>query len=138
MNSKTEPKPDQMYNNAVSLIKRGVLPKPPGWDVVSDNTRRELCSTGGLTSLNLIPSRIYGTYIGGAIAIHNFMYARGLVEEDKDKADVTFRANLMLVLTDAVRRSWWKTFLMPMMQGRAESYYNMAVQFGGPAFWLGK
>lgn len=96
----------------------------------------EVCNGCGAANakFDFVPDRIYGTYIGYACHIHDWMYNVGHTIEDKEEADRVFLNNMLRIIDR--ENKWYKpTFLMRI---RARNYYRAIRAFGGPAFWAGK
>lgn len=121
---------------AQKLARAGIIFAPASFLL---STAQELINTcngcGAADSWFRPPETIYGTWIGAACVVHDWMYNFGHSNEDKDEADRTFKHNMLrLIQRDA--HLWYKpTFLQ---RHRALKYYLAVVEFGGPAFWAGK
>ncbi len=121
---------------AVAFAKTGTLYAPPSFRVTPIVELAKTCNGCGSASakVDFIPDRIYGTYIGEACHIHDWMYHVGRDIEDKDQADRAFLNNIYRLLKK--RRRFYKP--MFAMRIRAKNYYNAVKYFGGDAFWNGK
>jgi len=97
----------------------------------------EICNGCGAANakFDFVPDKIYGTYIGYACHIHDFMYNEGRTVEDKDEADRVMRNNMVRII-DTQSHKWWKP--TALMRRRASKYYWAVQEWGGPAFWAGK
>ena len=79
----------------------------------------------------LVPDSLYGLNVTFICQIHDWDYAHGSTEEDREKADRTFRNNLMRWVNH-------KTTFYPLKWlrlRRATTYYKAVSMFGGPSFW---
>ena len=123
-------------NSAIALAKIGSLFAPASFKTTSYEQLAKVCNGCGSASakIDFVPDRIYGTYVGEACHIHDFMYHEGFVIEDKDEADRAFLNNINRLLNK--RRKWYKP--MFLMRRRAAFYAYMVEKHGGPAFWDGK
>jgi len=91
----------------------------------------------------LVPDKLYGVInIKPACRIHDYMYAVGLTEEDKEEADKVFLDNMQ-------RITLWETAgwfddeerqekVREECFRQADTYHMMVSTFGGRAFWKGK
>lgn len=122
--------------NSISLAQTGTLFAPPSFKTTPIGLLAEVCNGCGSASakIDFVPDRIYGTYIGEACHIHDWMYHEGSTIDDKDEADRSFLNNILRLIKK--RRKWYKP--MFLMRTRAKNYYNGVKLFGGPAFWDGK
>ena len=91
------------------------------------------CGAGKLGDL-LIPDSLWGLNVTFMCKIHDYMYAQGKTEEEREVADRTFRNNLMRWVSFSTDSS----FISWLRMRRAVKYYNAVRMFGGPAFWNGK
>lgn len=121
---------------AVSLAKTGTLFAPPSFKITHVLELEKVCNGCGSASakIDFVPDRIYGTYIGYACHIHDWMYHIGRTIEDKDEADRAFLNNILRIFKR--ENKWYKP--MFLMRIRARNYYYAVKLFGGPAFWDGK
>jgi len=123
--------------SAVNLSGASVLYAPASFKVTPIGSLAEVsngCGAAG-AKFDFVPDRIYGTYIGEASHIHDWMYHEGRTIEDKDEADRVFLNNILRLIKKRAT-AWYKpTFLMRI---RAKNYYNSVKLFGGPAFWDNK
>ena len=88
------------------------------------------CGAGKTGDL-LVPDSLWGLNVTMICKIHDWDYAHGKTEEDREKADRTFRNNLM-------RWANYKTkfYLLKWLRlRRATTYYKAVRMFGGPSFW---
>ena len=83
---------------------------------------------------DFVPDRIYGSYIGWACIIHDWMYHKGKTSNDKRVADKIFRKNLLKIIS--WQEKWYKPKLL--MRSRALGYYLGVKVFGDKAYWVGK
>ncbi len=77
---------------------------------------------------------MWGLDIGAACDIHDYMYATGTTEYDKDLADMTFWTNMRRIIevnTSFAPLRW-------LRNRRARTYYLAVSRCGGGAFWSGK
>ena len=121
---------------AVAFAQVGTLYAPNSFKVTPIEELARVCNGCGAASakIDFVPDRIYGTYIGEACHIHDWMYHEGRSDEDKKEADRSFLYNIYRLLKK--RRKKYKP--MFLMRIRAKNYYNAVKYFGGPAFWDGK
>jgi hypothetical protein len=77
------------------------------------------CGTGTGWKALLVPETIRGLSIHEACDIHDWMYALGLVIEDKDEADRVFLNNMIRIIDSRRSRRW----LRALRLGRAKDYY---------------
>lgn len=122
--------------SAVALAKMGALFAPPSFKITPIQELAKHCNGCGSAGakIDLVPDRIYGTYVGEACHIHDHMYHEGRVIEDKEEADRSFLNNINRLLNK--RRKWYKP--MFLMRKRADLYAYIVERHGGPAFWDGK
>lgn len=81
-----------------------------------------------------VPDSIWGLCITEACNIHDFMYAVGVDEEDREEADRVFRNNMLRIIESGTKWKWLKLF-----RGvRALIYFCMVRLFAAPAFWNNK
>lgn len=121
---------------ARDLAATSVLFAPASFLTTPFDTLKTLVNGCGATNakFDFIPDRIYGTYIGYACFIHDFMYHEGRTIDDKEEADRVFLNNLLRVIKR--EHKWYKPKFL--MRSRARKYYLAVRYFGGPAFWAGK
>jgi len=118
------------------LARDGTLYAPQSF---KDATYYELnlvcngCGAGD-AKFDFVPDRIYGTYIGHACHIHDWMYDEGLTANDKVVADKQFLVNMEKLISRDT--AWYKPKFL-MIQ-RAIKYYLAVKKFGDKAFWKGK
>ena len=95
--------------------------------------KKEFCNGCGAKGLGwMVPESIWGLDISEACNIHDFMYAMGIDEEDRESADRVFRNNMLRIVKTG---SKW---LLPFRVARVLFYYLMIQCVGGVAFWSGK
>jgi hypothetical protein len=87
------------------------------------------CGTGGWKG-SLVPDTIWGLSITAACNIHDWTYAEGCTADDKDRADLTFLANMLALIDDAAELSIVSRLLAPLRRWRAWHYYE-AVRYAG-------
>ena len=94
----------------------------------------------------LVPDKLYGVInIKPACRIHDYMYAVGTTEEDKEEADEAFLNNMRQIIMWETA-GWYKDEKDAQRQRlvrkecfrQAETYHMMVDVFGGRAFWKGK
>ena len=116
------------------------------WELTEEQLRDLIgeggCGPGGVGDY-LVPDKLYGVInVKPACEIHDYMYAVGVVEEDKDEADEIFLQNMKQIVL-------WETAGWHQDRKRqatvreecfrqAENYHYMVVTFGGPSFWANK
>lgn len=89
------------------------------------------CGPGGVGDF-LVPDTIWGLNIKPSCSIHDFLYAFGVTQEDKDLADLVFLDNM---IRQVEAGAWW---LKVPRRHRAVMYYGKVKDFGGSAFWKDK
>lgn len=82
----------------------------------------------------LVPDTNWGLVITPVCNIHDYMYAIGRDEADRVEADQVFLNNHLRWI-DAMTSL---TVLRRLRYRRAQHYYVMVRNYGGPAFWDGK
>lgn len=121
---------------AQQLAQMGVLSAPNSFKLASKEELEEVCNGCGASgSWFRPPKTIYGTLIVYACHIHDWMYNFGKTIEDKDEADRTMKNN-MSRLIDRDSKLWYKP--TRLQHCRANAYYAVVRDHGGPAFWAGK
>lgn len=134
--NKTTTKRLGQLNVTASLVSVGCLFAPASFKKATSYELALVCNGCGAANakFDFIPDSIYGTYVGEACDIHDWMYDEGVTIEDKEQADRVFLNNLYRLIK--MRDKWYKpTFLM---RRRALKYYLGVKYFGGMAFWDGK
>lgn len=81
-----------------------------------------------------MPDTVYGLNISAACCIHDWMYAEGITQEDKDVADSVFLTNMMAIIEHAAKRSLFARCLAPFRRRRCLLYYEAVRAFGLNAF----
>ena len=121
---------------AQRMAKEGLIYAPDSFLNATIDELVDACNgCGAAGSWFRPPKRIYGTLIVYACIIHDWMYSKGLTDEDKVKADRVFRGNLNRIITlDSDK--WYKP--VKLQRARALFYYSMVKCFGHEAFWKGK
>ena len=108
---------------------------PPLYWSLSPEGKADICNGCGTKNLGwLIPDSMWFLDISEACNIHDFMYAVGVDEEDREEADRVFLNNLIRIIEAKTRWEW----LRMLRRRRALKYYEAVRCFGGPAFWAGK
>lgn len=104
-----------------------------GYDKALPNIKRGICNGCGKTGWQgfIVPDSMYFLGIGEACNIHDWMYEYGKDVKDKDRADRSFRNNLIRIIDEKTNWNWLKK----LRYKRAETYYQAVVKYGGPAFW---
>jgi hypothetical protein len=82
----------------------------------------------------LIPDTVYFLSIKAACEIHDYMYAVGVTEEDRNVADRVFLNNMVRIIDANTGNS----ILRRLRYSRANKYYIAVRNFGGPFYWEGK
>ena len=100
------------------------------------------CGPGGVGDY-LVPDKLYGSIdVKPACMIHDYMYAVGEDEHDKDYADEVFFNNMLqLIMWETA--SWYgdkekQARVREECFRQAKTYFNFVKWFGGPSFWAGK
>ncbi len=89
------------------------------------------CGAEG-AKFDFVPDSILWVYIGYACIIHDWMYYKGLTDEDKQEADRVFGYNGQRIISKAT--GWLRKTRRVIMWT-----YTAAVKtMGGEAFWAGK
>jgi len=124
-------------NKSLELAQTGVLYAPASFLNASVKELKLVCNGCGAANakFDFVPDRIYGTYIGHACTIHDWMYNEGRSIEDKKEADRVFLNN-MYRLIERDKHKWFKPTWLQRI--RAKGYYKAVEYFGGSAFWMGK
>jgi len=120
------------------MAATGLLFAPASFLNTPNKTLRSICNGCGAANakFDFVPDKIYGTYIGYACNIHDWMYHEGRSIEDKEEADRVMLNNILRLIDIDCKKKWYKPkFLMRI---RAKEYYLAVKHFGGPAFWAGK
>lgn len=114
---------------------------------VSESYRRALpevvativngCGPGGW-KVDLVPDTIYGLKIAESCNAHDWDYAEGTSETEKELADLRLLCNLIATIDHAAKRSVAGKVLKPLRYQRAFEYYLTVKEFGHDAFWHGK
>lgn len=109
---------------------------PPAFVTAPASVRKLVangCGPGGW-KVDLVPDTIYGLDVAPACDIHDWMYAAGAIEADREEADRVLINNLLRLIAAAAGPGW----LQWLRRRRAHTYYNAVRIFGGPAFWNSK
>jgi len=91
------------------------------------------CGPGGLGDY-LVPDTMWGLSVKRACEIHDWEYKYGKTLQDKINADNNLRDNLVRLIK--AQDSWG--WLENLRLRRAQTYYEMVKNFGGPSFWKDK
>lgn len=121
------------------LSEIGIIYAPDGFKESTPENLLAICNGCGSAQakFDFVPDRIYGTYIGHACQIHDYMYYVGEPnEEARREADRTFKNNMMRLIERDCKDKWYKP--KGLMRLRAKLYYRMVRDYGGSAFWDGK
>lgn len=129
-------KRQRRLKRTLELVLAGKLHAPESFKTASIYELELVCNGCGAANakFDFVPDRIYGTYIGEACDIHDWMYDEGLTIEDKDKDDRVFVNNIYRLIK--MRDKWYKP--TALMRIRAKEYYLLVKYLGGSAFWAGK
>lgn len=89
---------------------------------------------------HFIPNTIWGLDITPSSDCHDWMYSypRDAGASYKDEADRVFLNNMLRQIDRAAASSYWGWVLSPLRRHRAQVYYVMVRDFGGPSFWSDK
>lgn len=82
------------------------------------------------------PAYIWGTWIGAACIVHDWMYSFSKTLRGKLKADRGMYDNIIRLVIADEAINWWKP--LAMQKSRAWVYYQSVRKFGNKAFWKGK
>jgi len=116
----------------IPFERRGGLSAPKTyWDAptVRKDANCNGCGTGGWKG-ELVPDTIWGLCVTSACNIHDWMYAEGSTGDDKDRADLTFLANMLALIDHDAETSLIGRVLAPLRRWRAWHYYE-AVRYAG-------
>jgi len=91
------------------------------------------CGPGGLGDY-LVPDTMYFLSVKPACSIHDWQYHYGLNFPDKINADMNFKDNMVRIIK--AQDSWG--FIENLRLDRAQLYFNMVKNFGGPSYWKNK
>lgn len=118
------------------LIRRGVLLAPASYWVASQPLRDANCNGCGTAGWKgeLIPDTVYGLSIADACNIHDWMYAKGITEDDRGEADATFLANMLAIVEQAAKASVVAWLMAPFRRRRCLLYFEAVRQFGSDPF----
>ena len=121
---------------AHELAHAGIIFAPASFLVANKQQLIDTCNgCGAADSWFRPPAYIWGTWIGAACVVHDWMYSYGATNEDKEEADRVFKHNMQrLIQRDA--HYWYKP--TKLQHARSLLYYASVVNFGGSAFWKGK
>ena len=127
---------EKRLRRAQQLAIEGILHAPDSFKTALYGELRLICNGCGSAKarFDFIPDRIYGTYIGYACQIHDWMYNEGTTEKDKDFADSVFLSNLEAIIR--MESAWYKPKFL--MERRAYKYYIGVSCMGDDAYWKGK
>ncbi len=128
---------DGTINRARQLAQMEVLHAPASFKNATSERLSDVCNGCGAANakFDFVPDRIYGTYIGYACHIHDWMYNEGRTIEDKEEADRVFLNNVLRII-DRDKRKWYKP--TRLQRRRAKKYYLAVKYLGGSAYWAGK
>ncbi len=116
--------------------RRGPLQAPRSYWAASSDYRDANCNGCGTSGWKgeLIPDTVYGLSINSACQIHDWMYAEGQTDDDKTAADALFLTNLLALVAQAARATWWSWLLAPFRRRRCLKYFEAVSAFGSSAF----
>lgn len=122
---------------AQSMAISGILFAPTGFKLASLEKLDKICNGCGAANakFDFVPDRIYGTCITYACHVHDYMYNKGVTEEDRNEADRVWRNNLYRLI-DLDKNKWYKP--VALQRFRVWWYYKLICERGGPAFYAGK
>ena len=109
---------------------------PPSYIEANEVERAAVCNGCGPGGwkLDLVPDTLWGLSVKEACNIHDWMYDRGVIEEDREQADRVLLNNMMRIIDE---KTWWR-WLRRLRRHRARVYYRAVKHFGGPSFWKDK
>jgi hypothetical protein len=108
---------------------------PELYKALTPDGKADICNGCGAKGFGwLVPDTMWGLCVTAACDIHDFMYAVGETEADREEADRVLLNNLVRIIN---LESKWQTIRMFRLF-RALIYFVMVRMFGGPAFWDGK
>lgn len=132
--------------NAVDLVRAqelaiaGAISAPNSFKTAHINHLRDVCNGCGAANakIDFVPDTIYGLDVSAACNVHDWRYEEGDDEEDRQSADREFKNNLLRLIDAACKKSRFRRCIKRLMYIRAQGYYTVVKNFGGPAFWNGK
>ena len=92
------------------------------------------CGPASLWKFSLISDMLFGLCIKEACDIHDWMYAFGRTEKDREEADRVFRNNMLRIV------DWsggWGPIIF-LRRRKAQHYYALVRNFGATYFWADK
>lgn len=89
------------------------------------------CGPGGW-KIKLVPDTIYGLSVKWACKIHDWDYAEGTTQEEKDLADARFLRNMNTIISSGF------ILLRPLRRARALEYYLAVHTCGESCYWFNK
>lgn len=82
------------------------------------------------------PAFIWGTWIGAACIVHDWMYQFGKTKWGKLRADWAMYLNIVKLVSFDESVNWWKPLKLQML--RADIYYQAVRLKGSKAYWKNK
>lgn len=121
---------------AQKLVASGSLIGPVSFNLATLDELREVCNGCGAADswFDFVPDRIIGSYIGHVCFIHDWQYYKGKTKEEKEKADETFKANLLTT----IKLKSTSVVIVAIKYSLAYTYYFGVKRFGSSAYWKGK
>ena len=105
---------------------------PDSFLLSSSVLRGEVCNGAGPRKFGwLVPDNIWGLSVVDAANIHDWMYWKGSIEEDRLEADVTFLMNMMILIDDGSKGR----IMRFLRRWRAMTYFSAVREYGGRAFY---
>lgn len=100
---------------------------PESYHAATQELRNKVCNGCGPAGLlgKIVPEQLIGADVSEACNIHDWMYHEG---EDKQKADLFFLANMILICSRG------KKWLFPFRMWLAGKYF-LAVHYGGSEYF---
>lgn len=106
------------------------------YQIATDDDRLLHCNGCGAKGGIKVPSTFYGLSIEEACHVHDWDYAHGKTQEDKDKADKYFLYNMLVIIES--QTGFVNAVLKPLRRRRALKFYEAVAMWGNKAFWAGK
>jgi len=108
---------------------------PRGYERLTAAEKERICNgCGPKSKFDFVPDTVWFLDISEACNIHDYMYAVGIDEADRDDADAAFLHNMLVIVEMKTKNKW----LRIMRKRRVKKYYQAVHFFGGPAFWANK
>lgn len=112
------------------------LYQPDSYLTAPKQAREDICNGCGPTGwlAKFVPNTIYLLDISKACDIHDWMYWEGKTAQDKERADRVLLNNILRLIEAHGGWGWLQT----LRRKKAQFYYEVVRNYGGPAYWAGK